>query len=126
MKLIYCLKCRDLINIFYTKRSCMCGASWGYYMPDGLNAEVGGKVVAIGIANSDFGVAVREQPEGGFWGKEFRAWTCPKICGTIKTVKKEDLKSKKEREKIENEYFKYWREKDVKKPRRKKTRRTKK
>jgi len=55
MKLIYCPVCHDLIRLIWNgnSRSCLCGASGGYYDADGLNATIWGEAIPFGLDNSE-------------------------------------------------------------------------
>lgn len=52
MKLILCKECQDVIKLQLTKRSCMCGKSYGYYKKDEFNAVISGPCIPIGINNN--------------------------------------------------------------------------
>lgn len=82
MKLIFCPKCQDVLKLQPFKRNCQCGAAFGYYLNE-INAEIGGKAIPVGFANSSFAEALRSRPETGS-GSRFEAFVIPKTCETIK------------------------------------------
>jgi hypothetical protein len=84
MKLIYCPACEDIVKCQKSGRTCQCGASGGRYT-DSLNAIYWGEAVPLGLANSSFVQALRQQPESGM-GSRFEAFVIPKICPTFKKV----------------------------------------
>jgi hypothetical protein len=84
MKLIFCPNCEDIIKCQESGRTCQCGASGGRYT-DNLNAIYWGKAVPLGLANSSFVQALRNQPEDG-QGSRFEAFVIPKSCPTFKKV----------------------------------------
>lgn len=61
MKLIYCLKCRDVVALYVPtkKRYCQCRKSWGFYK-DNRKAKVGGFAVPLGIVDLPSAVANRQ------------------------------------------------------------------
>jgi len=92
MKLIFCPACWDMVKMSdEEKRTCECGASWGYYHEDGLHATYGGLCVPIGIANDSFMLALtkdkilEEQNERNelSLGIRFEAFVIPSIAPTI-------------------------------------------
>jgi hypothetical protein len=85
MKLLVCIKCNDVFNLNYEKKTCSCEQSWGKYFEDGLHAEFGGPCLPLGFANGSFFSALRNQPEKD-WGKEFTAFVIQKECPTMKRV----------------------------------------
>ncbi len=88
MKLIFCIKCQDVIkmqSLMY--RTCDCGASWGKCALDGINVEYGGKAIPLGFSNISFAKAIKKQPETDAAGGEpFTAFVIPKVCDTCKRV----------------------------------------
>jgi uncharacterized protein (DUF983 family) len=86
MKLIYCPECGDIIMLRKYLRKCECGASGGYYLADGTNAEIFGKAIPLGIGNHTFRTALQERPVSGN-GKRFEAFVIPGTVLTIKQVK---------------------------------------
>jgi hypothetical protein len=85
MKLLVCLKCNDVFNLNYEKKTCSCEQTWGKYFSDGLHAEYGGPCLPLGFANGSFETALLNQPEKD-WGKEFTAFVIQKECPTMKRV----------------------------------------
>jgi len=82
MKLFYCPKCADILALRNTIRTCVCGSSWGKYLPDEYHARLGGQAIPIGIRNSSFFSAVICRPEEGK-GSEFTAFVIPKDCDVV-------------------------------------------
>jgi hypothetical protein len=87
MKLIYCKKCGDIIKLGMEKDSstCQCGASGGYYLKDGLHAEIWGDAIPLGIDNNSFESALlrRNLLDDIAGGVFFDAFVIPKICDTV-------------------------------------------
>jgi len=81
MKLVYCKECCDVFKMGFENKTCECGASWGSYKGDGLNATYGGEAVPLGIHNTSLGKALRNQPLVGK-GRPFQAFVIPEICDT--------------------------------------------
>lgn len=100
MKLLFCKSCQDIIKLTYTVRACNCGKTQGIYLPDGLHARYTGKyAIPIGIANNQFGDAIRNQPLGDkdnfIWGERFESWIIPKKCSTMIKISKKEFKKLK-------------------------------
>ena len=89
MKLIYCPECHDIIKLKIGLSFCNCGESSGEYHYNSLYASISGKAIPIGIANSSFLKALKNQPEEGK-GECFEAFVIPKNCPTI-TYEKRSL-----------------------------------
>ncbi len=72
MKLIYCLKCGDIIKLTgNNEKSCECGSSKGKYEEDGWHAWYSGEyAVPVGIHNSQF----RNALLGDSRNRGFKAW----------------------------------------------------
>lgn len=84
MKLLYCPNCKDITRLWVGARShCKCGKSSGYYKADGLNARYEGEAIPIGIDNSSFAEALRNQPMVAKFGRRFTAFVIPKYADTI-------------------------------------------
>lgn len=83
MKLVYCKECCDVFKMGYEQKKCECGASWGSYKGDGLNATYGGEAVPLGFANSSLRTALQHQPLAGKGGM-FTAFVIPQVCDTCK------------------------------------------
>lgn len=83
MKLIYCLKCGDIIRFFFEERSCKCGKSKGKYEADGLNATISGVAIPLGFDNQSFREALQTRPKFGPSGSIFTAFVIPKKCDTV-------------------------------------------
>jgi hypothetical protein len=58
MKLFYCLHCGDAVALRQERRSCLCGKSWGQYLPDKSTTVQSIQTVSIGLSNFDFREAV--------------------------------------------------------------------
>jgi len=82
IKLIYCPHCQDIRKLTHLLTTCQCGRSYGQYHSDELNAYYGGIAVPLGIANSSFVDALKNQPPEGM-GKRFEAFVIPKKCPTF-------------------------------------------
>lgn len=94
MKLIFCPKCQDVKKLQLEITTCRCNNSWGKYL-DGINAEIGGDAIPIGISNSSLAEAIVKETEykesvvpyyrplrtKGF---EFTAFIIPKNCESVK------------------------------------------
>lgn len=92
MKLLFCPACEDVLKLIETRRTCRCGASYGYYHEDGLNATIGGKAVPIGFDNGSFLVAYFGRPIEGRKGSRFTAFVIPHYCEHIHEEEKPDLR----------------------------------
>jgi len=86
MKLIYCPECHDIVRLKQEKKTCDCGAIWGYYKDD-INAVISPKAIPLGIANSWFYNALENRPKYGQSGTLFDAWVIPKECETVEIEK---------------------------------------
>ncbi len=82
MKLIFCPNCQDVRKLGKTMTFCECGASGGYYLEDGLHAEIFGDAVPLGIDNVSLSVALAARPKEGM-GARFTAFVIPEVCSTI-------------------------------------------
>lgn len=82
MKLIYCPHCHNIVKLCRRVTTCECRLSHGAYLDD-LNAVYSGDAVPLGIANSSFIDALRNQPASGD-GMRFEAFVIPKKCSTFK------------------------------------------
>ena len=89
MKLIFCNECHDVIRLYKTTRSCLCGESGGHYKEDGLYAVIHGNCQPLGFANDSFRRAREEQLEFGA-GTEFTSFVIPVVCPTITHVDSKD------------------------------------
>ena len=85
MKLLYCKKCGDIFSLRFEMRQCVCGSTGGRYTSNGLNSEVWGSALPLGITNSSFSWARANQPESGL-GSELNAFVIPKNCDTVTYV----------------------------------------
>lgn len=100
MKLLFCPHCLDVrkLEVIDAIRphdqstvmfptSCVCGKSWGHYLPDELNAVYGGDAVMLGFANSTLALAIKANkdspPERGN-GRTFIAFIIPESAPTVK------------------------------------------
>jgi hypothetical protein len=66
------------------EKSCECGEISGKAI-DNINIEYKGNAIPLGISNSSFLVALKNQPFIGL-GFEFKAFIIPKKCSTIKKI----------------------------------------
>jgi hypothetical protein len=82
MKLIYCSLCHDIIRLRRQVTTCKCGLSHGTYLND-LNAVYSGDAIPLGIDNSSFIDALKNQPKKG-QGVRFEAFVIPFECATFK------------------------------------------
>jgi hypothetical protein len=83
MKLIFCLKCKDVLKLHVgIRRDCLCGKSWGMYLENGLDADIGGRAIPLGFANSSFVAALKARPATGD-GSRFEAFVIPEKCDTV-------------------------------------------
>ena len=85
MKLIFCLKCNDLVALKREPRTCQCGQSGGVYV-DASVVEIHGPCMPIGIHNKELIWAIRDQFEFGDLKEQFQceplgrnvaAWVIP-------------------------------------------------
>ena len=84
MKLIYCKSCHDIFRLWFEKRTCKCGKSGGWYL-SGLNAEIWGDALPLGIDNYSFLAATMNQPkEDAGKGATFEAFVIPAKCKTVR------------------------------------------
>jgi hypothetical protein len=89
MKLIYCTRCRDIVNLSPRTRACECGASGGRYT-DERNALIWGSAVVLAISNESFFDALERRGEGyvidaeTFAGAEFQAMFLPPDAPVVK------------------------------------------
>ena len=87
MKLIYCPICADIVKLRRQDTVCFWGSSGGTYL-NNLDATYFGAAVPLGIANSTFAKAIRNQPEKGL-GECFEAFVISQECPTFKLDKRE-------------------------------------
>lgn len=86
MKLMFCPRCADVQKLSTSRvRRCECGRSWGYYRPDGLNAEIGGDAIPLGFVNASLAEAVRNRPESGK-GERFTAFVIPRSAPRVREM----------------------------------------
>ena len=76
MKLLFCPKCQDVRKLLRERTECSCGESWGYYLEDGLRAEIGGIAIPLGFDNVSFKKALRA-------GDTFVVFFIKMPCNTI-------------------------------------------
>jgi hypothetical protein len=78
VKLLFCLRCQDVIKLDTNLRKCKCGFSSGKYLEDKLHAEVSKDVIVLGLNNNKFGNALRNYFMNSLAGRtlptEFDAW----------------------------------------------------
>jgi hypothetical protein len=84
VKLIFCPSCEDMFKLQASRRYCDCGESWGYYLPDGLNAVISDGSVPIGIENVSFASALIKKDIETETGTRFTAFLIPPSAKTIK------------------------------------------
>jgi hypothetical protein len=89
MKLIYCNSCKDVIRIYKTTETCLCGDSGGHYKEDGFNVVIYGPCKPIGFKNDEFSSALENQPKFGN-GREFTSYVIPINCPTVEHVDSKD------------------------------------
>ena len=94
MKLVLCTICHDVYKLTTQgKRTCACGHTWGYYLDDGLKAEVSDTpdTIVLGFHNGTLVDAIRKQRsegdrEDGF-GHAFIAFLMPDNAPNVTKVK---------------------------------------
>lgn len=86
MKLILCPTCGDVIRLREHTRQCFCRLSWGRYLPDGENAEIGWKAIPLGFVDDSLTEAVRKRPESGK-GERFVAFVIPRTAPRVKVAR---------------------------------------
>lgn len=93
MKLILCTICQDVYKLTTgTKRTCKCEHTWGYYLDDGLKAEVSDNpdTIVLGFHNGTLVEAIHKQrregdrPDG--FGHSFTAFLIPDNAPNVKKV----------------------------------------
>lgn len=89
MKLLFCPSCQDVLKLSLEGRHCECGASWGRYLEDGLEAELSGEGIPLGFANSTFRNALGKRPAEGL-GATFTAFVIAEFCETVDYVAHRD------------------------------------
>ena len=82
MKLIFCTECTSIVSLQREITFCSCKQSCGYYLENGLDAYYAGNAIPLGINNTSFLKAVRNQPKNGL-GKTFQAFVIPKDCSSF-------------------------------------------
>lgn len=83
MKLIFCNKCKDVVQIRPEYRTCICGKS-SCALVDGIShAMIYGEAIPLGIHNHSFAQAVIARPVEGM-GVEFTAFVIAKINEAVK------------------------------------------
>ena len=87
MKLILCPKCNDIVRLIDSKRSCRCGASYGWYK-DKRNAVVNKIAIPIGIDNRSLAYAARHRPVGINDDSDgtFRAFIIPYLNSSVEVI----------------------------------------
>ena len=96
MKLLYCGHCGDIVRLFPTLRSCLCGKSFGKYLPDNATTAQIPLTLSLGLANPDFGRAVavyNEAPEHFSPELSIRAWINPTSEPDVVFVDEETLRN---------------------------------
>ena len=78
MKLIYCPECRQIISLTMEPTGCHCKRSGGLYLNQ-IFAVYWGDAVPLGIANSSFHAALKDQPDTAP-GECFTAFVIEKKC----------------------------------------------
>jgi len=89
MKLLFCPLCQDVLKLSLKGRHCECGASWGRYLEDGLEAELSGQGIPLGFANSTLRTALGRRPAEGL-GSTFTAFVIADFCETVDYVAHRD------------------------------------
>lgn len=94
MKLIFCVKCYDIVRLQHEPRECACERSSGRYIDD-LNASISGPCIPLGFANTSFINALREQKRNGDkddgFGREFTAFVIPESAPSVVRVDDYDV-----------------------------------
>lgn len=87
MKLILCPKCNDIVRLIDSKRSCRCGASYGWYK-NSRNAIVNKTAIPIGIDNRSLAKAVRRRPVGieASLDGTFNAFIIPYLSSSVEVI----------------------------------------
>lgn len=85
MKLLYCLKCHDVVSLRQQPRTCSCGVSGGNYHQDELKASYFGPCIPLVFNNQSLDNALTNQPKEGK-GLPFEAVVVPEICDTFKKI----------------------------------------
>ena len=83
MKLLYCPKCKDVVALGCSERSCMCGHVKGRYEKDGLHAVVSGDAEVLGINNASLALALESAALGG-WSTSVEAWVILRSSDRVK------------------------------------------
>lgn len=83
MKLIFCPNCQDVIKMAQTKRSCVCGKSWGQYHGP-LQATYGGLTIPLGFDNHSLRDSIQwwKSNEREVLGTRFTAFIIPATAET--------------------------------------------
>lgn len=63
MKLLLCLSCGDVLQMRHEPRACVCGASSGRYLEDGVTVEQTEGSVSLALHNLDLRAAVEAYQE---------------------------------------------------------------
>jgi hypothetical protein len=84
MKLLLCPLCGDVRALRGAKTYCWCRKSWGKYDKAGVNAEIGGMAIPLGIHSHDLRYACMHRPSGNVAGHEFEAFVYPRNNPNIK------------------------------------------
>lgn len=87
MKLIYCLKCHDVVRLTEQWRTCECARCCGRY-EDLIHAVIAGPCVPLGISNSSLKSALL-RPNPGPLGVEFESFIIPENASSVTRVKPE-------------------------------------
>lgn len=83
VKLLFCQQCFDIILLQSEPRKCACQKSSGRYL-DGINAELSGPCIPLGISNSSFLRALQNRPREGM-GERFEAFIIPRQCESVRS-----------------------------------------
>lgn len=83
MKLLFCPNCQDVIKLVKAERRyCLCKKSSGQYREDGLNAEIYGDAIPLGIDNTSLQRALfNRKPTGR--GVKLNSFVIAKKCSTV-------------------------------------------
>lgn len=97
VKLIYCQKCRDIINMIDAPRRCGCGSCGGWYEEDHRKIVIFGPCIPLGILRESLEGAIFSRPTRGP-GRELFAFVIPRKCDSVKHLRDDPAAHKPEDE----------------------------
>lgn len=89
MKLLYCLKCKDIFNLDNHYKSCTCGGTKGFYISQENIVYSGKNAVCLGLDNYSFEEGINNIPLDGR-GFQLDSYVIPYYCGS--TIRVRDAK----------------------------------